>query len=40
MKNADKIIKIIINNNSGEEEIEVPISLGDLKYCNGVMSIL
>ena len=40
MKNTDKSIKITNSNNNGAEEIEVPISLGDLKYWSGVTSIL
>lgn len=32
--------KMSSNENTGAEEIVVPISFGDLKYCNGVASIL
>jgi len=32
--------KMINNKNSGEEDTVAAISFGDLKYCNGVASIL
>lgn len=40
MESSKKIIKITNNKNSGDEETEVAISLGDVKYCSGVASIL
>ena len=40
MKIAEKITKMISSNKTGEEETEVAISFGVLKYCSGVASIL
>ena len=40
IKKIDNARKIKSNKKSGEEDTVAAISLGDLKYCNGVASIL